>query len=295
MRLNYLVECLLMHIGLKVPNWGQLAGPDALARTAVAADERGFDSVWVSDHIAFPAGADTSAQPLDASSPFLDPLAALTFAAALTRHVQLSTGVYVLPLRNPIVVAKHAASVDVLSGGRLLLGIGVGWLKAEFDLLGASWRDRGHRTDDAVETMRACWAQPEDSEIAMWPRPVGQMPVIVGGHTGAALDRAVRLGDGWYGSGLSTAEFADIADRLNASVQADRPGERLLVGTRATDVMPDDAARVVADFRYAGADFIVLDAAHTTVDGAVDWIHRTADALKLDGSHTPLVSGRSWH
>jgi len=288
-----------MHIGIKVPNWGALAGPDAILRTAVAADERGFGSIWVSDHIAFPSGTAAESQPFDGSTPFLDPFAALAFAAAVTQHVQLGTGVYVLPLRNPIAVAKQAGTVDVLSGGRMLLGVGVGWLKAEFDLLGASWPDRGRRSDEAIGTLRACWSGPEsdsdeDGRIDMWPRPARPMPVFVGGHTRAALARTVRLGDGWYGSGLSTSEFADITTGLNTALHDERPGERLIIGARVAGVAADVAVEVVGGYRDAGADFVVLDTGHATVDDAVEWIHRTADALRLDGTAPPLISARTW-
>ena len=134
-----------MHVGIKVPNWGPLSGPEAVSRTAVAADERGFHSVWVSDHVAIPAAAAKDGTGLDARTRFLDPLTTLAFLAGQTRNVQLGTGVFVLPLRHAVVVAKEAGTVDVLSDGRLLFGIGVGWLREEFELLDASYTDRGRR------------------------------------------------------------------------------------------------------------------------------------------------------
>jgi probable F420-dependent oxidoreductase len=285
-----------MHVGLKVPSWGPLAGPDAVARTAVAADERGFGSVWVSDHVAVPATTGNYDTGLDPRTPFLDPLTTLAFVAGQTRHVQLGTGVYVLPLRHALTVAKEAGTVDVLSSGRLLFGVGVGWLREEFELLGAGWTDRGGRTDAAIRTLRDCWS-PRDAApgVEMWPRPAGAVPILVGGHSVAALARAVRLGDGWYGSGLSATELGDIAQRLDRDLRSERPGERLLVGCRVAVVETADSRRVVDEFARAGADFVILDTAPVSVDDAVEWVCRTADTLGLDGTaRSPLVSQRSW-
>jgi len=285
-----------MHVGIKVPNWGPLSGPEAVSRTAMAADERGYHSVWVSDHVAIPAAAAKDGMGLDARTPFLDPLTTLAFLAGQTRNVQLGTGVFVLPLRHAVVVAKEAGTVDVLSDGRLLFGIGVGWLREEFELLDASFTERGRRTDAAIRTLRDCWSPPaEGATVEMWPRPAGDVPVLIGGHSPAALARTVRLGDGWYGSGLSTMEFAEAAQSLDLDMREQRPGERLLVGTRAADVDAADARKVVDGFGGAGADFVILDHVSTSIGDAVDWVHRTADVLSLDAANpAPLVSGRTW-
>jgi alkanesulfonate monooxygenase SsuD/methylene tetrahydromethanopterin reductase-like flavin-dependent oxidoreductase (luciferase family) len=204
--------------------------------------------------------------------------------------------VFVLPLRHPLVVAKEAGTVDVLSGGRLLFGVGAGWLREEFELLQASFGDRGSRTDEAIDTLRGCWGPGDHpAGVEMWPRPAAVVPVLVGGHSPAALRRAVRRGDGWYGSGLSASAFAEVAAQLAVRLGAERPGERLLVGTRAADVEPADAQRVVDEFGSAGADFVILDTVHPGVDDAVEWVHRAADSLGLEaGSAVPLTSGRSW-
>ncbi|GAB3079774.1 LLM class flavin-dependent oxidoreductase [Intrasporangium mesophilum] len=284
-----------MHVGIKVPNWGPLAGPRAVARVAEAADERGFGSVWVSDHVAIPAAAAKEGTGLDARTPFLDALTTLAYLAGRTTRVQLGTGVYVLPLRHPIVVAKEAGGVDILSDGRLVLGVGAGWLREEFELLGAPFGERGRRTDEAIDTLRDCWgAAPSGPAVQMWPRPARSVPIVVGGHSPAALTRAVRRGDGWYASGLSVSDFGALATQLAARIAAERPGERLLVGTRAADVSAPEARRVVDAYGAAGAHFVILDTIAASVNEAVEWVHRTADTLGLEGApQVPLVSART--
>jgi probable F420-dependent oxidoreductase len=265
-----------------------------VAETATAADERGFDSVWVSDHVVMPSTADASSHGLDPRTSFLEPFTTLAFVAARTNRVQLGTGVYVLPLRHPLVAAKEASTLAVLSKGRLLLGVGVGWLREEFELLGTPWTGRGRRTDAAIDLMRRCWTA-TGSEIEMWPKPARSIPVIMGGKSSAALDRTIRLGDGWYGSGISADRFGELADQLTSRMQAAGAEGRLLLGTRAADVAPDDARKTIEAFGRAGADFVVLDAVRPCTESVVDWVHHTADDLGLDASTTtPLVSARTW-
>lgn len=299
-----------MHIGIKVPNWGTLAGPAALAATAAAADERGFDSIWVSDHVAMPREpltdypySGTAAPPFDSDTPFVEALTSLSYAAAVTRNVQLGTGVLVLPLRSPILVAKQAASLDVLSGGRLLLGVGAGWLADEFAVLGQGWADRGHRTDEAIRVLRACWAGAEvplpgsggrPQALAMNPLPArgARVPVIVGGHSAPALRRAALLGDAWYASDVAVPAFGGLVARLRTL--DDATGDPVAVGVRPRPVEADDAATTVSAYREAGADFVVLDANYSalTVQQAVDWVHRAADVLGLTGARSPLTARR---
>jgi probable F420-dependent oxidoreductase len=285
-----------MHVGIKVPSWGPLAGPTAVARVAEAADDRGFGSVWVSDHVAIPAAAAKDGTGLDPRTPFLDALTTLAFLAGRTSRVQLGTGVYVLPLRHPIVVAKEAGGVDILSEGRLVLGVGAGWLKEEFELLGAPFGERGRRTDEAIDALRDCWgATSSNGAVQMWPRPARSVPVVVGGHSPAALTRAVRRGDGWYASGLSASAFGALATQLAERLAAERPGERLLVGARAADVPAAEVRRVVDAYGAAGAHFVILDSVAASVHEAVDWVHRSADVLGLDAAaQVPLVSARTW-
>jgi probable F420-dependent oxidoreductase len=300
-------EQRLRHIGLKIPNWGPTASADSVSGVARVAEARGFASLWVSDHVAMPSApmldyayGDSARPPFDASTPFLDPFVTLAFVAACTERVQLATGVFVLPLRHPLIVAKQVASLDVLAGGRTVLGIGSGWLRDEFTLLGQSWTDRGRRTDEAIATLRACWhpgpAQLSDGTvIGIAPAPPQQdsLPILVGGHSAAAMRRAASLGDGWYASNVTVPEFAELVGRLREA--EGRVGrEDLLVGVRPGVVDPADAARIVEELVGHGADFVVLDAPFGDLsdEAALDWVERTADALGLDGTPGPRLAGR---
>src|SRR3954469_16647610 len=146
-----------VRFGVHLPQYGRVAGPEAITRAARQAEELGFDDVWVSDHLAVPAGAPYP-------PPFLyEPVVALTWAAAATQRVGLGTSVLVLPYRHPLHLAKELASLDQLSGGRLTVGVGAGWLEGEFDALNVPFAERGSRTDEAIDAMRACWGdQPVD-------------------------------------------------------------------------------------------------------------------------------------
>src|SRR3954447_22727677 len=148
-----------MRFGIHLPQYGRAAGPEAITRAALQAEALGFADVWVSDHLAVPTGAPYP-------PPFLyEPVVALTWAAAATSTVGLGTSVLVLPYRHPLHLAKELASLDLLASGRLVLGAAAGWLEAEFDALGVPFSERGRRTDDTIDVLRACWEQrPVDIE-----------------------------------------------------------------------------------------------------------------------------------
>jgi len=209
---------------------GSSAEPDTLARRARAAEDAGFESLWVGDHIALPAGAaDPPAQPR------LEAVTALAHLAALTSRVRLAIGVIVLPQRQPVLLAKQLASIDVLSKGRLIVGVGVGYVEPELRALGASLADRGARTDEYLAAMRALWDEPAPSfegrfvafeGVVQRPRPVQRPhpPIVVGGHSPGALRRAVLAGSGWYGWELSPAQTAGALDDIREIARRhDRP------------------------------------------------------------------------
>lgn len=194
-----------MKIALYGLHRGSSAEPDVLARRARRAEEVGFEGLWVGDHIALPAGGtDPSDQPR------LEAVVALAHLAALTTRIRLGFGVIVLPQRQPVLLAKQLTSIDVLSGGRLTVGVGVGYVEAELTALGASLADRAARTDEYLAAMRALWASPVPSFAGQFvafdgvlqrPRPVQQPhpPIVVGGESRGAYRRAARSGNGWYG------------------------------------------------------------------------------------------------
>lgn len=210
-----------MHFGFSLPGRGPLARPDVLVKLAQKADTLRYTSLFVTDHVVIPmAGAShypyspTGKFADDWKEGYLEPLALMSYLAGVTSRIRLGTSVLILPYRNPVVVAKMLATLDVMSGGRIILGAGVGWFKEEFDALQAPpFPERGRVTDEYIRLMRACWTQ-EPVEwssahyrlgpVSAMPKPVqqGGIPIWTGGHTDAALRRAGELADGWHPIGL---------------------------------------------------------------------------------------------
>lgn len=223
-----------MDFGIAFANTGPFARPDAAAEFAVAAEAAGFESIWTVEHVVVPVGYE-STYPYDPSgrmpggedSPIPDPLIWLAYVAAATSTLRLATGILIVPQRNPVVLAKELATLDRMSGGRLELGVGVGWLAEEFDALGVPFERRGARTDEYVEVMRALWSGEPTShhgefvdftDCVLRPRPSQEnVPVHVGGHTEVAARRAGRLGDGFFPGKGSHADLAALFDTVRSS------------------------------------------------------------------------------
>jgi len=208
-----------MKIGLIPVNVG-VTNPDAIAALAQKAEQVGVESLWTFEHAIVPVDYQ-SKYPYSADgkmgttpeTPFVDPLLALTFVAANTERIRLGTGVNILPQTNPLTLAKQSASLDVLSKGRFMLGVGIGWLREEFDAMGVPFERRGARFDEYIEAMRKVWA-PEvvehSGEFLQWsgfkshPLPVQDpFPVVIGGNKGKAFERAARYGQGWFAPTVS--------------------------------------------------------------------------------------------
>ena len=261
-----------MQLGVFGLNASSTFRPADTMRLARLADEIGFDSVWAGEHVVLP-NPHVAPAPMQPTDPILDPLVHLAFVAAASPRLLLGTGIIILPQRNPLVLAKQAASLDVLSDGRLLLGIGAGYLEPEMSALGAPMNERGRRTDDYIAAMRAIWNEPGpvsfDSPsyrfagVDAHPRPVqsGGPRIIVGGHTPAAYRRAVQSGHGWYGFALTPdATAACLAGLKEAADAVERPAE---LGRLEISVTPRgrlDAASIQA-FAAAGVDRLVMNTA----------------------------------
>ena len=213
-----------MKLGLFGIGSGICADPAVAKRIARRAEELGFDSLWTGEHVVLP---DPREAPSPAPSDFamLHPSTSLAYLAGVTERVKLGTGITLIAQRNPVVLAKEMASLDVVSGGRLLLGIGAGYLHQEFAALGVPFKERGARTDEYVAAMRALWNDASPSfngrfvrfdHVQAMPRPVqeGGPPIIVGGASDAALKRTVAYAQGWYGFALDVAATAVVLDRL---------------------------------------------------------------------------------
>jgi probable F420-dependent oxidoreductase len=259
---------LFVKLGLYGINFGACVDPEAAAVVARAAEDAGFDSVWTAEHVVLP-DPQTPDSPIPAQTPLLDPAVALAHLAGHTRTIRLATGIIILPQRNPVVLAKELASLDVLSGGRLIFGAGAGYLASEFAALGTSFDDRGARMDEYIEAIRALWTQAEPrfegrfaafGGIDAQPRPVQKPhpPIVVGGLSPPALRRAARVGNGWYGFALDLAatERTLLALR-SAHASVDRPAE---LGKLEISVTPAGAldADAVSRFEDLGVDRLVL-------------------------------------
>lgn len=222
-----------MKVGAFVPLGSMNANAGFLRALGPALEERGFESVWVPEHVVlfdeyesaypyapdgrFPGGADTG---------ILEPFTALTYLAAVTDTVRLGTGICLVPQRNPVYTAKQVADLDVLSGGRVEFGVGIGWLREEFEVLGMPFDHRGARTRDHIGVMQALWTEAVpayDGEhytlpaCGFNPKPVQKPhpPVHFGGESDAALRRAATLGQGWYGFNRTPDEVPEALERLD--------------------------------------------------------------------------------
>jgi probable F420-dependent oxidoreductase len=286
-----------VRIGAKVPNTGSLPAERGIGAMAAELEEAGFDSLWVSDHIAMPAviesrypfAADGRAT-FPGDTPFIDAMVALAAIAGATRWVALGTAVLVLPLRQPVILAKQAASIDVLSGGRLELGVGVGWLAEEFAALGVPFRGRGERFTEWTRILRQCWTgTPEPfagehyrlpSGLRTGPPPAHHIPLLVGGHSPAALARAARLGDGWLGQQsaleLDAAELRGAIEAIRAQSAAGtgRAAPRAVLRIVESAGRADAVAAVLPELAAAGVTEIIVD-----VDWAVPGAAASAYAL----------------
>jgi probable F420-dependent oxidoreductase len=215
-------------IGLFAINSHACAEPEAAARIAVLAERLGYDSLWAGEHVVVPSPR-VAPSPMEPDEPILDPLVALAHVAAHTQRIKLGTGIIILPQRNPLVLAKQVASLDVLSGGRLILGIGVAYLEPEMRAIGVPMEGRGARADEYLAAMRALWEEEAPSFSGRYvnfdgvdahPRPVQRpLPVVVGGHTRPAHRRAARAADGWYGFMVGLRAMAEQRELMRAAIE----------------------------------------------------------------------------
>jgi probable F420-dependent oxidoreductase len=278
-----------MKFGLFGINLGPCAAPAVLAEVARAAEAAGFDSVWTGEHVVLP-DPQVPPSPLPAEFPMLDPAVALAYAAAHTSTISLATGIIILPQRNPLVLAKELASVDVLSGGRLVVGLGIGYLEAEFRALGVPFEEKGKRTVEYLEAMLAIWREgaveyhgqfARFTGVKARPLPLQQPhpPIVFGGATVAAYRRALRYGHGWYGFNLDPEQTASCLREIDATERRfGRPAE---LGRLETSVTP--IGEVTADtakrFRDAGVDCLVLFLPTLDSRELLRFVSRTAQDL----------------
>jgi len=258
-----------MKFGLHSVNLHGCSYPDATARLGRAAEAAGFESLWVADHVVLP-DPPSPERPMPPDQRLLDPIVSLTFLAAHTTRILLATGVIILPQRQALVLAKQLASLDVLSGGRVVFGLGVGWCEPEMRSVGVSFADRGRIADEYLQAMHAVWTQPKPryqgrfvsfEGVQAMPRPVQrQMPIVVGGRSAPAFRRAVMQANGWYGFGLDLAATEKFVAALRETAKRHaRPAElgRLEISITPPSYGVPDKATVDA-YAAAGVDRLII-------------------------------------
>ncbi len=278
-----------MKFGLFGIGSGPCAEPGIAKAVAQAAELAGYDSLWTGEHVVLP---DPQAPPSPAppQAPMLHPSTILAYLSGVTSTIKLGTGIVLSAQRNPLVLAKEIASLDVLTQGRLIFGIGAGYLKAEFDALGVEFKERGARTDEYIEVMRTLWRseQPEFSGrftnfsgIQSRPRPVqeGGPPLVVGGASRAAFRRAVEKCHGWYGFALDLDSTATCIEGLQeAAREYDRPadlGELEISVTPRHKLTPEQ----VSQYEDAGVARLILLQTRSKQDELIDYVNTTAEQL----------------
>ena len=252
--------------GTNLPSRGEMAGPEQLRSVAQRAEDLGYDHVWVSDHIILPKKVDsfypyaTDGVPtFRPDEPYYEPLAALNFIAGCTQRIRLGTHVLIIPYRNPVLTAKILSTLDVLSGGRVILGAGVGWMEEEFQAMGLdTYKERGAVTDEYLQLYREFWTKESPSfqgkyyqisDSGFEPKPLQKpLPIWIGGHTGPAIRRAAKYGDGWMPIGLRPPAILDpeelsgkIARLRKLTVEAGRPEDAVSL-TFSTGIVFNDSA-----------------------------------------------------
>jgi len=277
-----------MRVGLHALGIGTGARPQVIRAVATAAEAAGFATLWAGEHVVlvdeprsrYPYSADGRiAVPADAD--WLDPLLGLSYVAAVTSRIGLATGVLLLPEHNPVLAAKQAATLDVLSGGRLTLGVGIGWSAEEFAALGVPFARRGHRTAEYVDAMRALWADDVTSfhgefvgfdAIRVNPKPVHgrRIPIVLGGNSDAALRRVAAFGDGWYGFNLPAAA---VAERLATLAGYCRDRGRELTELSTAVALSDGTPGLLPELAESGlSELVVLGAPPADPARAAAWV-----------------------
>jgi probable F420-dependent oxidoreductase len=277
-------------IGLYGINLGPCAQPAAAAQVARAAEVAGLESLWTAEHVVLP-DPQVPPSPVPPATPLLDPAVALAFLAAHTERVRLATGIVILPQRNPVVLAKELASVDVLSGGRLIAGFGVGYLEPEFAAIGAPFARRAERMDECLDVLLALWTQARPRHegpsfrfagVDAHPRPVQKPhpPIVIGATAPPAFRRAVARANGWYGFAMDPAATKRCLDGLaEAARRVERPAGlgRLELTVTPPPGLPD--GDTVARYAELGVDRLVLLPLVRSARELVDFVRRAGDAF----------------
>ena len=299
-----------MKLGICVPHYGRAIEVPRLLEVARHAEARGLDSLWVTDHVIVPSQARIIYR-----EDMLDPLAVLPWLAGVTSRIALGTSVVILPYRSPIPVAKLLASVDVLSGGRLMVGAAIGWMEGEFDALGVPFKERVSRSEEALELFRTLWTQehPEietkhhhlhDVTFSPMPLQKPRPPLYVGGNSEGALRRVARFGDGWHSTSTTVDGFRQSVETVRRFwVEAGREGapalslriplvidgvhraavDMALIHGRGRHVITGSVATIVEElhgFQALGCDHVALEVSYSTYPAILHTIDIIAEQLR---------------
>jgi probable F420-dependent oxidoreductase len=268
-----------MKFGIAFANIGPNVEPEQACALAATAETVGFESIWTVDHVVVPAGYQ-STYPYDPSgrlpsgedAPFPDPLIWLAYVARATTKMRLATGILILPERNPVLLAKELATLDFLSSGRVTLGVGIGWLKEEYEALGISFERRGERIEESIAAMRALWGQDcasytgttvQFKDVYLRPQPKDQsVPVHIGGHSEIAARRAGRIGDGFFPFGVDRNVLPHLIETMRKSAQdSGRDPSSVEVTVSSYAVKGAEAVAEVQDLMDLGVTRVVIPAA----------------------------------
>ncbi len=297
-----------MKLGICVPHYGRPIEIERMLAVVQRAEEGGLDSVWVTDHVIVPQDVDVIYR-----EDMLDPLAVLPWLAAATSRVSLGTSVVILPYRTPIPVAKLLASVDVLSGGRLIVGVAIGWMEGEFAALGVPFKERVSRSEEAIALMKQLWteempdvktARHRFSGLQVSPMPLRKPrpPIWVGGMSEPALRRAARLGDGWHATGATPETFRQAKQSLMRFWKEEgREGQpalslrialfidgvhewavdqKLLRGRHPIKGTIKQVAGQLAEYQRLGVDHVALEVSYSTYPAIMETIDIVAEEIK---------------
>jgi probable F420-dependent oxidoreductase len=291
-----------MRFGVCLPNfpYGVQPSREAIVEVALEAERLGYDSVWVSDHLLVP-------REMARFGRIYESISTLAYLGGITSTVRLGTSVLIVAMRNAVEVAKQAATIDALTGGRLLLGVAAGYAEREFRNLGASFHDRGSHLDEAIDVMRTLWTQPDPradgpryrfGDVLFEPRPErpGGVPIWIGGNSRAAIARAARAGDAWHPDGLPSAEVGEGIVRLRAETPAGRsvgvslrrtldlrPGASAAPGATGSGEIPlrgiDQVRAELRALADLGVDHVVCQFEHSTVAEHLDQLRLLASEV----------------
>ncbi|MCC3317006.1 LLM class F420-dependent oxidoreductase [Nocardia africana] len=282
-----------MRFGLHGLGIGSGSRPEIIDATAQQAERRGFATLWCGEHVVMVDDSSSTYPYSDdgriavpATADWLDPFTCLTYAAAVTSTIHLATGVVLLPEHNPVIMAKQAASLDRLSGGRLRLGIGIGWSEDEFDALGIPFVGRAARTADYVHAIRTLWRDDPATyasehvsfrTIRVNPKPTQtHLPILVGGNSDRALRRVAAWGDGWYGFNLDTV--STVRDRIHLLTRFCTDAGRDIADLHLAVALRTPARADIAELSDLGVtELVLVDMPPESPDECIGWVDRLAD------------------